>query len=115
MTDAQSFAERIKAYRSKHKLSQKAFAKGCGYSYQYLQELEQGKAPSETCRDKIEAFMHEATETQLATLRGPGPGNSPKLHRRGRKLRPHELDRRDLYRSEPSDIDDDLLDLYGRR
>lgn len=99
----------IVAFRARHKLDQSGFAKGCGYSKKHIQHIEkERRQPSASALKKIQQFMQEATPEILAALRGPGSGNSSSPVRRGRKLRPRELDAVELRRLAPEELDDEL-------
>lgn len=107
--------EEIKEFRTKHKLCQAGFGKGTGYSKKYIQKIEAGKKqPSKEGRLRIRQFIETATEEIVRPLRGPGVGNSPSKVRRGKKLRRDELDRVELNRATPDEIDEELHDLLKK-
>lgn len=110
-SDNQSFATRLKDWREAHRLTQAGLAQATGCRRATIHDLETGRAgysASSPSRIKVEQFMSEATEETIASFRGPGVGNSLSGKRRGEKLRRNELDRVEVNRLSPVEIDDEL-------
>lgn len=100
---------RIAEFRKLHRLDQAGFGQGCGYSRKTIQGMEAGrKNPSPEGLERIERFMRDATKESIDALRGPGVGHTLKESRRGSRLRADELDRVELNRMAPDELDDEL-------
>ena len=113
--DEKPIGQQIAEFRAKHRLDQTGFAKGCGYSKKHIQHMEHGRRnPSAAGQERILTFMATATPAQIASLRGPGPGNSMSEARRGRKLRRHEIGRSEIRDLTPDELDNEVSEMLKK-